>query len=80
MYFSSRLSGVKFNTQEFEWSKCMDTCPKYNRARVPSFTDQEELEELLQWISDIAIDPASGTTYADAYTPAIWIPYRFGSL
>ena len=74
------MSRIKFNTIEFEWSKCMDTCPKYNRAIVPSFTNNEELEELLQWISDTTIDPASGTMYPDAYTISIWIPYRCGSV
>ena len=77
--FSSRLNRIKFNTQEFEWSRCMDTCPKYNRAMVPSFTNKEELEELLQWVADIAIDPASGAVYSDAYTPSIWIPFRCDS-
>ena len=79
LYFSSRLSRIKFNTQEFEWSKCMDTCPKYNRAMVPSFSDDEELEELLQWISDTTIDPVTGTLYPDALMESIWIPYRFDS-
>ena len=76
MHFSTRLSKIMFNTQEFEWSKCMDTCPKYNRAMVPSFTNNDELEELLQWISDTTTDPSSGTLYPDAYTRGIWIPYR----
>ena len=53
----------------------MDTCPKYNRAMVPSFTNNEEFEELLQWISDTATDPTSGTPYPDAYTQVIWIPF-----
>ena len=51
----------------------MDTCPKYNGAIVPSFTDKEELKELLQWISDTTTDPVSGTLYPDAYTQVIWI-------
>ena len=76
MYLSSRLSRIKFNTQEYEWSKCMDTCPKYSRSVVPSFTDKEELGELLQWISDTTTDPDSGTLYPDSFTPAIWVPYR----
>ena len=54
----------------------MDTCPKYNRAMVTTFTDKEELGELLQWISDTTTDPDSGTLYPDAFTPAIWVPYR----
>ena len=76
MYFSSRLSRIKFNTPEYEWSKCMDTCPKYNGAIVPSFTDKEELEELLQWIFDTTMDPATGILFPDAFTPTIWIPFR----
>ena len=54
----------------------MDTCPKFDRAVVPSFNDKEELEELLQWLSDTTIDPNSGTLYPDAYSQTIWIPYR----
>ena len=58
----------------------METCPKYNRAMVTSFTNNEELKELLDWISDTTIDPASGTLYPDAHTPSIWIPFRFESV
>ena len=46
---------------------------------VPSFSDDEELEELLQWISDTTIDPVTGTLYPDALMESIWIPYRFDS-
>ena len=54
----------------------MDTCPKYDRAMVTTFTDKEELEELMQWLFDLTIDPASGNLYPDAYTPLIWLPFR----
>ena len=74
--FSSKLSRLKFNTQEFEWSKCMETCPKYNRAMGVSFTSKDEVEELIQWLLDTTTDPVTGSLYPDAYTPSIWIPYR----
>ena len=54
----------------------MDTCPKYNRAMVSTFTDKEELEGLIQWLFDTTIDPASGNLYPDAFTPLIWLPFR----
>ena len=68
---------MKFNVQEIEWSKCMTTCPKYNRAMVPSFTDKEKVDELIHWIHDTTTDPITKTLYHEAYSLAIWIPFRF---
>ena len=55
----------------------MATCPKYNRAMVPSFTDKEEFEELIRWLYDTTTDPTTKTLYNEAYSISIWIPFRF---
>ena len=55
----------------------MATCPKYNRAMVPSFIDKEEFEELIRWLYDTTTDPTTKTLYNEAYSISIWIPFRF---
>ena len=51
------MSRVKFNTYAFEWSQCMEMCPKYDRAMVPSFTNQEEYDKLIAWALITTSDP-----------------------
>ena len=70
------MSRVQFNTIALEWSDCMATCPKYNRALVPSFTDQAEMEELIKWLFDTTTDPSTETFYPDAVSYSIWLPFR----
>ena len=87
------MSRVKFNTYAGSWSRCMDKCPKYNRAAAPSFHDQEifppvvcykyfcvlqaGMEEILNWDYNTFIDPNTTTIYEDVEGQAFWIPYRF---
>ena len=55
----------------------METCPKYNRALAPSFTDQKELEDLISWLYKTTTDPNSKSHYPDVIGKAIWVPFRF---
>ena len=75
--FRSPMSRVKFNNLESEWSNCMATCPKYNRATVPYFTTKAELEGLVSWQFDTTTDPITKSLYPEAFSPTIWIPIRF---
>ena len=69
-------SRVKFNTYAMKWSACMDTCPKYNRAMVPSYTSLAGLEELQVWSYNITTDPVTRTIYEDGFSRAFWLPFR----
>ena len=71
------MSRVKFNVHSPEWSQCMATCPKYSRARVPSFTDQAEFEEVFTWVYNTTINPVTNTLYPDAFTQSLWLPFRY---
>ena len=75
--FRSGMSRIKFNVHSPEWSQCMATCPKYNRARVPSFSDQEEFEEVFTWVYNTTINPVTKTLYPDAFTQSLWLPFRY---
>ena len=70
------MSRVKFNTYAFEWSKCMETCPKYNKAQVPSFSDQQKMEELVRWMYHTTTDADTDTLWPDTLGRAFWIPFR----
>ena len=70
------MSRVKFNTYAFEWSQCMEMCPKYDRAMVPSFTNQEEYDELIAWALQTTTDPVTNELYPDAFCACLWIPFR----
>ena len=73
----SPVSRIKFNTHSPEWSSCMATCPKYNRAMVPFFTDKAELDQLMEWILNVRLDP-DNTPYPGLLgSTSIWIPIRF---
>ena len=69
-------SRVKFNTYAMKWSACMDTCPKYNRAMVPSYTSLAGLEELQVWSYNVTTDPVTRTIYEDGFSRAFWLPFR----
>ena len=56
---------MQFNTFAPDWQQCMDKCWRYNRAQAPSYSNQEELDELLSWGNDATIDPISGKDYPD---------------
>ena len=71
------MSRVKFNVHSPEWSLCMATCPKYSGARVPSFTDQAEFEEVFTWVYNTTINPVTNTLYPDAFTQSLWLPFRY---
>ena len=75
--YRTERSRLLFNTQFFKWSKCMDTCDKYNRAKAPSFSDQRKLDMLIEWAFNTTRAPITLTLYEDAITSAFWIPYRF---
>ena len=75
-YLRSPKSRVKFNTRASEWSSCMATCPKYNRATVPYFTDMTSLDQLIGWLRDTTTDPVEKTLYPGVLSPTIWIPIR----
>ena len=71
------MSRVKFNVHSPEWSQCMATCPKYNRARVPSFSDQAEFAEVFTWVYNTTINPVTKALYPDAFTQSLWLPFRY---
>ena len=54
----------------------MDKCWRYNRAQAPSYSNQEELEELLSWGQDATIDPISGKDYPDTYSGLFWMSFK----
>ena len=54
----------------------MDTCPKYNRAVVPSYTSLAGMEELQVWSYNITTDPVTKTIYEDAFSTSFWLPFR----
>ena len=70
------MSRIKFPTHAKEWTKCMEMCPKYQRAIVPFFTTQEEMEELRSWLYKITTDPISGTNFPDVIGKPVWVPFR----
>ena len=74
------MNRVKFNSQAFEWSTCMATCPKYNRAVVPSYSNKAELDEMIKWLYDTSTDPITKTLYKDAFGISIWLPFRFENI
>ena len=80
LFTRSQKARIKFNTYAFEWSKCMETCPKYNRALAPTFNDQKELEELIKWTYNVTTDPITNTFYEDGFGRAIWLPFRWKKL
>ena len=51
-----------FNVRAGDWSKCMNKCPKYNRAKVPFFTDKKEFDELMMWTYNTTTDPNSNNS------------------
>ena len=69
-------SRVNFNTLAPEWSKCMDTCSKYRRAMAPSFTDMDDLKDLLTWAYNTTTDPVTNILYPDGLGRAFWVPFR----
>ena len=77
---SSGKSRIKFNTFALEWSKCMEMCPKYNRAQVPSFTDQTEMEELISWALETTTDPDTNLIYPDGFSQSFWVPFRYDTM
>ena len=70
------MSRVKFPTHTSEWVKCMEMCPKYERAIVPSFTTKVEMDNLITWLYETTTDPISGTHYPDVIGKAMWLPFR----
>ena len=74
------MNRVKFNSQAFEWSTCMATCPKYNKAVVPSYSNKAELDEMIKWLYDTSTDPITKTLYKDAFGISIWLPFRFKNM
>ena len=70
------MSRVKFPTHTSEWVKCMEMCPKYERAIVPSFTTKAEMDNLITWLYETTTDPISGTHYPDVIGKAMWLPFR----
>ena len=72
----TEMSRVKFPTHTSEWVKCMEMCPKYERAIVPSFTTRAEMDNLITWLYETTTDPTSGTHYPDVIGKAIWLPFR----
>ena len=77
---SSEKSRIKFNTYSLEWSKCMEMCPKYNRAQVPSFTDQTEMEELVGWALETTTNPDTNLIYPDGFSQSFWVPFRYETM
>ena len=55
----------------------MEKCWRYNRAQAPSYSNQEELEELLSWGQDATIDPISGKDYPDTYSGLFWMSFKW---
>ena len=51
------MSRIMFNTHAPDWLQCMNQCPKYNRAKAPSFINKEEMEDLATWAINTTIDP-----------------------
>ena len=78
--YSSGKSRIKFNTFSLEWSKCMEMCPKYNRAQVPSFTDQTEMEKLISWALETTTDPDTNLIYPDGFSQSFWVPFRYETM
>ena len=55
----------------------METCPKYNNATVPFYTNLSQFEELIKWTEYISIDPVTKSLYPDAFGEHFWLPFRF---
>lgn len=70
------MSRVKFPSHASEWTKCMEMCPNYRRAIVPSFTTQKEMENLIKWLTKTSRDPITGVLYPDVISPEMWLPFR----
>ena len=53
----------------------MDTCPKYSRARPPTFASVAEMEEFFQWSTVTTKDPVTMEYYKDIGSEAFWMPF-----
>ena len=75
-YTMSRVmftTGAKF----VGWAECMDTCPKYNRARAPSIPSRAALQELVSWTHSTIRDPDTMELYPGVGRfQGLWLPYR----
>ena len=55
--------------------ECMEMCPKYQRSRGVSFTDQGGMAELIDWARRISTDPDTGLYYEDDSYISFWLPF-----
>ena len=64
------------------WSTCMDKCLMYSQARAPSYSTQEELQELIMWALATSVDKVALATGTRAHYSAFpswffWVAYRY---
>lgn len=77
MDLRSNVSRVLFNTVETQAVRCMETCPKYNRARAPpSAPDKTAFRELVDWTWSVTRDPDTLSIYEDVVSSSFWLSYR----
>ena len=63
-------------TRGFQWQQCMDTCPKYNYATPVTFSDEERMEELIDWAFKVSTDQDTGLRLEGSYL-SFWLPFRW---
>ena len=55
---------------------CLETCPKYNRARAFVFSDETEMKKQLEFVLNTTTDPVTGTMYKDVRVQQTWLGIR----
>ena len=73
-------SRVLFNVNAPSWSGCMDKCLMYSEARAPSYSTQEELDDLIRWAQASSMDPLTMAPYPTFPSYYFWVAYRLLSI
>ena len=72
----SNKAQVLFTANYYDAFECLETCPKYNRARASLFSDETEMSKLLTFVANTTTDPVTETFYKDITASQIWLGMR----
>ena len=73
----SNKAQVLFTANYYDAFECLETCPKYNRARASIFSDETEMSKLLTFVANTTTDPVTETFYKDITASQIWLGMRY---
>lgn len=75
-YRRSNKAQVLFTANYYDAFECLETCPKYNRARASLFSDETEMAKLLTFVANTTTDPVTETFYKDITASQVWLGMR----